>query len=139
MPDKTRISVVDNDEDIIEIVKYIFRDSSDYRFKFFLKGEDFTQDLKVEQFLDLAILDVRIEPWFDVIDAIEIISDLYPMAYVIILSNDTDPKKLKKFIKLGVFDFIEKVGDGFMEELKESVARAHKKILFRKRHIANGI
>lgn len=159
MPNKTNIAVVDDNEGILLIIEQEFEKDADYTFKFYNDGNHFLEDItalalakaKAKAILDnsdisldttdlnltnqvdvdLVILDVHM-PSFDVIKAVEIIDDVAPMAYVIIISADRDFDILKKLSNMGIFRFCEKDETNFLVNLRSYIKAAHRKIKMRK-------
>lgn len=126
--EKSNISVVDDNADILEIIELAFGVNPQYNFRYYQDAIVFLEDLDVE--LDLVILDVHM-PNFDVVDAVKMIDIKSPMAYIIVLSADKVWDTMKQLANLGIFRYCEK-GANFLEELKGSIAAAHRKITARK-------
>jgi DNA-binding NtrC family response regulator len=129
MENKTSIHTVDDDETLLDVIKYEFKDDEDYNFVFFSKPVDFMSSLRSD--LDLIVMDVNM-PEFDVVEAVKIIDVKCPWAYVIIISAESDSDTLVKLLNLGVFRFCEKDGLDFLPRLREYIKAAHAKITFRK-------
>lgn len=123
------ISVVDDNRDILRIIENEFKDDTDYKFKFFSSGSIFLSGLTND--VDLVILDIHM-PDFDILDAIEKIDDISPMAYVIIISADRDFDGLKHLLNMGIFRFCEKGEHDFLPNLRKYIKAAHRKITIRK-------
>jgi DNA-binding NtrC family response regulator len=126
--EKTSISVVDDNADILEIIKVYFEVNSEYNFRYYQDAVLFLEELDVE--LDLVILDVHM-PNFNIVDAVKMIDVRSPMAYVIVLSADRVWDTMKQLANLGIFRYCEK-GANFLEELSGAIAAAHTKITARK-------
>lgn len=161
MKQQTNIAAVDDNEGILLIIEQEFENDHDYNFKFYTDGNKFLKDISLvaeakararanlelesgisldltdldltsEADVDLVILDVHM-PNFDVIKAVELIDDVSPMAYVIIISADRDFDILKKLSNMGIFRFCEKDENNFLINLRLYIKAAHRKITMRKR------
>lgn len=122
--DKTKIYVADDNRDVLEIIRISFGEDHPYHFRYYSDALLFLEDL--DRDLDLVILDVHM-PNFDVVEAVKVIDEKSPRAYIIILSADRVWDTMKQLANLGIFRYCEK-GSNFIEELKEAVAAAHRKI-----------
>lgn len=125
----TNISAVDDDRDILEIIEHEFINDREYKFKFFTDGNAFLEGLSED--VDLVVLDIHLGD-FDVIRAVEMIDQVSPMAYIIIISAQKDFSQLVKLTNMGIFRFCEKDGMDFLPDLRAYIKAAHWKISKRK-------
>lgn len=136
MENKTFIYAVDDDKLILEVIDMEFKNDDEYRFKYFSDPSEFLTSLTDD--LDLIIMDVNM-PDFDVVQAVRVIDEMSPMAYVIVISGDKDFDTLKELTNLGIFRFCEKDGIDFLPRLRQYIRLAHRKISIRKGILLNGV
>lgn len=129
MNNQTHISAVDDSREILEIIEKEFINDREYKFKFFSDGYKFLDDLSDD--VDLVVLDIHM-PDFNVIEAVERIDEVSPMAYVIIISGNKDWCQLVELTNMGIFRFCEKDGADFLANLRKYIQAAHRKITIRK-------
>ncbi len=135
MGNKTSIYAVDDDELIIKIIEMEFKCDDDYSFEYFTNAKQFISSLTED--IDLVIMDVNM-PDFNVVRAVEVIDDLSPLAYVIVISADRDFNTLNTLTNMGIFRFCQKDGANFLPNLRHDIKAAHKKIAYRKKILTNG-
>lgn len=133
MSKQSDISVVDDSREILEIIEHEFINDHDYKFRFYSSGSVFLDGLSND--VDLVIIDIHM-PDFDIMDAIEKIDEVSPMAYVIIISADRDFDGLKHLLNMGIFRFCEKGERDFLPNLRNYIKAAHRKITIRKGFIS---
>lgn len=137
MENKTFIYAVDDEEVIVKIIQMEFENDDDYKFRFFTNPVEFLTCLTDD--LDLVIMDVNMGPDFDVVEAVKVVDEMSPLAYVIVISGDKDFNTLTQLTNLGIFRFCEKDGSDFLPRLRKYIKEAHRKITIRKGLLLNGV
>jgi len=115
MPEKTRILVVDDEQEVGTFFRHLLKEQYDVTIA--SSGREALQRIQ-ERLYDVALLDLKL-PDSDGITLLRAIKNRHPQCEVIIMTGYSTVKTANKAVKLGAFAYIEKPFEeiNFLEEL----------------------
>jgi DNA-binding NtrC family response regulator len=123
---KILVHIIDDEEAILDYLKYEFEQEADYTVKYFDNSTDFYGNFNKD--VDLLITDVKL-PQYDILDALKFVSEKNPACYIIVMSAFLSVDLLKEMIKYRVDGVVEKSSSNWVAELRHEIDRLKPKLI----------
>jgi DNA-binding response OmpR family regulator len=126
------ISVVDDDELIIEAIKHELSKEGNFQVEYYSDGKEFIERLTKD--IDIAIIDYVL-PYFDGLTILKEINKVNRNCYTIILSAQDEKDPIIEMLNEGAFKYVDKEKPNWNKKLKEFTHQAYERVLEKRKII----